>query len=140
MSGRQWDEGFTNFATGKPQKAIDTVAVAQNFQNDVAKAVSKAYQAMEELLADKYKNQEWEKRRADFPLIERLAKKHSAILEFIEEYVLNPVYETARAPVKDQDGVIVITIHSAKGTEREVCYVLNVSPQGIPDKPRYWPL
>ena len=35
-------------------------------------------------MAGKYKNQEWEKRRGDFPLLEKLAKKHSAILEFIE--------------------------------------------------------
>src|SRR5688572_6793152 len=95
-------------------------------------AVSNAFQTMEELLAEKYKNQEWEKRRGDFALVEKLAKKHSAILEFIEEYVLDPVYETRRSPAEDQDQVMIITIHSAKGTEREVCYVLNVSPQTYP--------
>jgi hypothetical protein len=115
-----------------PKRAIEAVTILRDFQNDVAKAVSKAYQAMEELLADRYKNQEWEKRRGDFPLVEKLAKKHSAILEFIEEYVLNPVYETVRSPREDQDRVVIITIHSAKGTEREVCYVMNVSPQAYP--------
>jgi DNA helicase II / ATP-dependent DNA helicase PcrA len=53
-------------------------------------------------------------------------------LEFIEEYVLDPVYETRRSPAEDQDQVIIITIHSANGTEREVGYVLNVSPQTYP--------
>ena len=72
-----------------PKRAIKTVALVRDFQNDVGKAVSKAFEAMEELLADKYKTQEWEKRRGDFALIEKLAKRHSAILEFIEEYVLN---------------------------------------------------
>jgi DNA helicase II / ATP-dependent DNA helicase PcrA len=115
-----------------PKRARETVAAVRDNQNDVGKAVSQAYRAMEELLADKYKNQEWEKRRGDFPLVEKLAKKHSAILEFIEEYVLDPVYETVRSPADDQDRLIVITIHSAKGTEREVCYVLNVSPQAYP--------
>jgi DNA helicase-2/ATP-dependent DNA helicase PcrA len=115
-----------------PERAIEAVTLVRDFQNDVAKAVSKAYQAMEELLAEKYKNQEWEKRRGDFPLVEKLAKKHSAILEFIEEYVLNPVYETVRFPGDYQDRVVIITIHSAKGTEREVCYIMNVSPQAYP--------
>jgi DNA helicase II / ATP-dependent DNA helicase PcrA len=46
--------------------------------------------------------------------------------------VLNPVYETVRSPRDDQDRVVIITIHSAKGTEREVCYVMNVSPQAYP--------
>ena len=115
-----------------PETAARTVSIVRDFQNDVAMAVSNAFHAMEELLAEKYKNQEWEKRHGDFALVEKLAKKHSAILEFIEEYVLDPVYETRRFRAEDQDQVILITIHSAKGTEREVCYVLNVSPQAYP--------
>ena len=88
---------------------------------------------MEEVLATKYKNQEWDKRRNDFSVIEKLAEKHSSILEFIEAYVLDPLYVTARRVAQnDNDVVTVITIHSAKGTEREVCYVLNVSPQAYP--------
>jgi DNA helicase II / ATP-dependent DNA helicase PcrA len=115
-----------------PKTAARTVSVVRDFQNDVAMAVSKAFRTMEELLAEKYKNQEWEKRRGDFALVEKLAKKHTAILEFIEEYVLEPVYETRRSRAENQDQVTIITIHSAKGTEREVCYVLNVSPQAYP--------
>jgi DNA helicase-2/ATP-dependent DNA helicase PcrA len=115
-----------------PKTAARTVSIVRDFQNDVAMAVCNAFQSLEELLADKYKNQEWEKRRSDFALVEKLAKKHTAILEFIEEYVLDPVYEIRRSPAQDQDQLILITIHSAKGTEREVCYVLNVSPQAYP--------
>jgi DNA helicase II / ATP-dependent DNA helicase PcrA len=88
---------------------------------------------MEEVLADKYKNQEWDKRRNDFSIVKKLAEKHSSILEFIEAYVLDPLYVTARRVAQDDnDLVTVITIHSAKGTEREVCYVLNVSPEAYP--------
>jgi DNA helicase II / ATP-dependent DNA helicase PcrA len=113
--------------------ARNTVAVVRDFQNDVAKALSTAYSAMEELLAKKYKHQEWDKRQNDFSLVERLAEKHSSILEFIEAYVLDPLYVTARKAADDDDDLVtVITIHSAKGTEREVCYVLNVSPQAYP--------
>jgi DNA helicase-2/ATP-dependent DNA helicase PcrA len=113
--------------------ARTTVATVRDFQNDVAKALSNAYSAMEKLLAEKYKNQEWDKRRNDFSVVEKLAQKHSSILEFIEAYVLDPLYVTARKTADDDDDVVtVITIHSAKGTEREVCYVLNVSPQAYP--------
>jgi DNA helicase-2/ATP-dependent DNA helicase PcrA len=73
---------------------------------------------MEELLADKHNNQEWEKRRGDFALVEKLAKKALGDLEFIEEYLLDSVYQTLRSPAQDQDQVTVITIHSAKGTGR----------------------
>ena len=51
-------------------------------------AVSKALETMEELLADKYKDQEWEKRCGFFALVEKLAKKDSAILEFIQSMCL----------------------------------------------------
>jgi DNA helicase II / ATP-dependent DNA helicase PcrA len=116
-----------------PNTARSTIGTVRDFQNDVAKALSKAYSAMEEVLAAKYKNQEWDKRRNDFSVIEKLAQKHSSILEFIEAYVLDPLYVTARRVAQnDNDVVTVITIHSAKGTEREVCYVLNVSPQAYP--------
>ena len=47
--------------------------------------------------------------------------------------MLDPLYVTARKTADNDDDVVtVITIHSAKGTEREVCYVLNVSPQAYP--------
>lgn len=115
-----------------PKAAINTVAIVRDFQNDVANAITKAFDALEEQLAGKYRNQDWEKRRGDFSVVEKLAKKHSSILEFIEEYVLDPVYDTQRFRADDRDGVTVITIHSAKGTEREVCYVLNVSPHAYP--------
>src|SRR5258708_16401868 len=54
------------------------------------------------------------------------------MLEFIREYVLDLLYITARHAEEDNDLVTVITIHLAKGTEREICYVLNVSPQSFP--------
>ena len=69
--------------------------------------------------------QEWDKRRNDFAVVTKLAEKHSSILEFIGEYVLDPLYVTARNAAEDDDLVTVITIHSAKGTEREICYVLT---------------
>jgi DNA helicase-2/ATP-dependent DNA helicase PcrA len=116
-----------------PKTAPSTVAIVRDFQNDVAKALSRAYSAMGEILAAKYKNQEWDKRRNDFSVVEKLAEKHSSILEFIEAYVLDPLYVTARKVAQDDNDVVtVITIHSAKGMEREVCYVLNVSPQAYP--------
>ena len=52
-----------------PEIAARTCSIVRDLQNDVAMAVSKAFQTMEELLAEKYKNQEWEKRRGDFALV-----------------------------------------------------------------------
>jgi len=45
---------------------------------------------------------------------------------------LNPVYNNEIEDKANEDSVDLITIHSAKGTEREVCYVVNVSPGAFP--------
>jgi ATP-dependent exoDNAse (exonuclease V) beta subunit len=120
---------------GKLLGAATTVLYAiKDHRFDVAKAVTYAVNGMEEVLSAKYRNQDWDRRRKDFRLVERLADKHSSILAFIEEYTLDPVYVSKIDRVEFEDVVTVITIHSAKGTEREVCYVANVSPGAFPLK------
>lgn len=118
--------------SGLPPLAVKVIKIVNKFQNEVAKAVASAFRAMEELLAEKYKNKEWDKRRRDFSLVEKLAEKHSSILAFIEEYLLDPIHVSQVARKENDDVVTIITIHSAKGTECEVCYVINVSPGAYP--------
>ena len=120
--------------TKVPPLASKVIEIVRDLHSDVSKAVSQAAQAMDELLAAKYKNQEWDKRKRDFRLVEKLADKHSAILAFIEEYLLDPVHGTEVASGETEDVVTVTTIHSAKGTECDVCYVVNVSPGAFPPK------
>lgn len=115
-----------------PASAVSIVEIVRTFQSDVAKAVSNAVKALDEVLSDKYKNQEWDMRRKDFRLVEKLAEKHSSILGFIEEYILDPVYVSKADRTEADDAVTIITIHSAKGTESNVCYVINVSPGAYP--------
>lgn len=115
-----------------PAQATEVIKIVKRFECEVSRSVSNAFKAMEELLGEKYKNQEWDKRRRDFTLVERLAEKHTSILGFMEEYLLDPVHGTQVEKKEDDDVVTVITIHSAKGTECEVCYVINVSPGASP--------
>lgn len=75
---------------------------------------------------------DWDRRRGDFSLVEKLVKRHTSILAFIEEYLLDPVYSSKRLRTEEDDLVTLITIHSAKGTEKPVCYVINVSPGSFP--------
>ena len=68
----------------------------------------------------------------DFTILERLARKHSSVLEFLEAYVLEPLYQDEVDRADDEDVVTLITIHSAKGAECKRCYVINVSPGAYP--------
>lgn len=115
-----------------PSLAVEVIEAVRQHQTDVSKAVNLATTMLEERIAHKYSLDEWAKRKEDFPAIEKLATKYTSISEFIHDYLLNPVYGVKVKRVKNDDVVTIITIHSAKGTESKVAYVVNVSPGAFP--------
>ena len=115
-----------------PKQAVEVVRIVTELQGNVAEALLAAFKGLQNILADKYRNQDWEKRKRDIPLVGKLAEKHNSILAFIEEYLLDPLHGSQVSPSDDGDKVTVITIHSAKGVECETCYVVNVSPGACP--------
>ena len=104
--------------------------VAQTSTN-VASSLNKAFSSLCPLLETKYAKLNWEKRRGDFPAVSSLASKHSSILSFLEEYILDPVSTSEVLPNGD-DVLKLITVHSAKGTEANRCYVIGCSPGMAP--------
>lgn len=114
-----------------PEECKSAVAKVAALSGNPAAAFSTAINMLGDVLAHIYRNREWDKRKRDFHLVERLAKRHDSILGFIEEYLLDPVYGS-RIEEVDEDAVILITIHSAKGMEKPICYVVNVSPGSFP--------
>lgn len=108
---------------------LSSIADIQSFPSD---AIKKIYDIMEPRLKELYKN-EWEWRKADFPILEEVALNTSGISEFIAEYVLDPKLETTvKEKGQDEDCCILSTIHSAKGLEASNCYIVNVSPSAYP--------
>ena len=100
-------------------------------KQEVQACVSLGIQAIEAQLAENYKK-DWNRRQGDFELVKQLASKHTQLSEFLEEYVLDPVSISEIERQSDSDVVTLITIHSAKGTEQKVCYVVNVTPGQYP--------
>ncbi|MGF2635403.1 ATP-dependent helicase [Acinetobacter johnsonii] len=100
-------------------------------KQEVQACVSLGIQAIEAQLAENYKK-DWNRRQGDFELVKQLASKHAQLSEFLEEYVLDPVSISEIERQSDSDVVTLITIHSAKGTEQKVCYVVNVTPGQYP--------
>ncbi|UIZ96801.1 ATP-dependent helicase [Acinetobacter johnsonii] len=100
-------------------------------KQEVQACVGLGIQAIEAQLAENYKK-DWNRRQGDFELVKRLASKHTQLSEFLEEYVLDPVSISEIERQSDSDVVTLITIHSAKGTEQKVCYVVNVTPGQYP--------
>lgn len=110
--------------------AITELASTENITPK--KAYDTSCRVLHDLLAKKYENQHWDSRKRDFSLVSSLAEKHETVLGFLEEYVLNPVSETEIRDGEDVKPVILSTIHSAKGAEAKVCYVINVSANAFP--------
>ena len=108
---------------------------------NVKVALQETYAKMEVPLAFKYRKDWEEKRKSDFPVLEMLGDNYASIGQLISEGILenakqlngNPVLEGSKISDSEiKDHVIISTVHSAKGLEAEVCYVLNVSPKVYP--------
>lgn len=98
-----------------------------------SQAIAKTLETMENRLKELYKD-EWKWRKEDFDVLQEVALNTGGIQEFISEYVLDPKLETT---VKDgengpKDACILTTIHSAKGLEANICYLLKASPASYP--------
>ena len=135
-------ETFTSIISGKEglQVASYYQAVHEN-KGNVKKAVQELYKLMEFDLAMKYSKDWTEKRKGDFPVLEMLAENYATLGEFISEGILdNSTNVSGGATLEgsqlytseEKDHVTISTVHSAKGLEADVCFVLNVSPKTYP--------
>lgn len=75
---------------------------------------------------------DWDRRVKDLKLLRRLAEKHETVGEFLETYTLDPITESEANRDDQDDMVTLITVHSAKGTESSVCYLIGVQPGNYP--------
>jgi DNA helicase-2/ATP-dependent DNA helicase PcrA len=89
-------------------------------------AVSRAVDFMHLIQKKRYPN--WQKRARDYELLITLAKRHKSLESFLETYTLDPVAATFDTKPENKDVLTLITVHSAKGTESKVAYVLKVQP------------
>jgi DNA helicase-2/ATP-dependent DNA helicase PcrA len=76
-------------------------------------------------------------RIGDIEQLERLAGQYASREQFITELTLDPPQVTsdlAGDPARDEDYLILSTIHSAKGQEWDSVYVLNVADGNFPNE------
>jgi DNA helicase-2/ATP-dependent DNA helicase PcrA len=76
-------------------------------------------------------------RMGDLEQLETLAVQHASRERFLTELTLDPPVVTgdqSSGASKDEDYVILSTIHSAKGQEWDIVYVLNVADGNFPSE------
>ncbi len=108
----------------------DAPRALRGLVDEPAAAVRAGMEQLEPLLSQRYER--WAQRKRDLELLVRLAERHRSLEAFLETYALEPVYATDRDRVEDEDAVTLITVHSAKGTEAPVCYLIRVEPGVYP--------
>jgi DNA helicase-2/ATP-dependent DNA helicase PcrA len=76
-------------------------------------------------------------RRGDLEQLERLAAQYPTRESFVTELTLDPPQasgDLAGDPLRDEDYLILSTVHSAKGQEWEAVHVLNVTDGSFPSE------
>ncbi len=100
--------------------------------NTPVELVDAAFSSLEARLATIFQNDNWDARKRDFEYVREVASKHRTMSGFVDEYLLNPVYERDKERAATDDKVRIITVHSAKGLEASRCFVIDVAPGEFP--------
>ena len=120
-----------------PRQITDTLDMINDNRGSAISAIKTSCKALEERLAIIYKD-EWASRKKDFEILFSLAERASGLESFISDFVLSPrLEETLRTDESTDDYLVLSTIHSAKGLESTVCFILDVSPYAFPTERAY---
>jgi len=119
--------------------APDSINILEDafIQVNVSAMITTCFKGMQGTLENKYKAQNWEKRSQDINVILQLSSKKVSLSDFLNEYVIDPLYVTEPTLSDEDDKVTLSTIHSAKGTESNRVYIINVTPGAYPSTRSY---
>lgn len=128
------DECLFKLMSMNLQDEISSTLVAiSDLQYNPSESISKALFHMSDRLHEIYKDEWVSWRKDDFNILMNVAMSSSSVSEFVAEYVLDPKLEDSnKSPGKKDDCCVLTTIHSAKGLEAALCYILNVSTFSFP--------
>ncbi len=110
-----------------------TLAQSRGRSSDVVADVHAVRQFYTPLLEMKYDDPF--SRRQDLEQLEKMAARYKTRLEFLTELTLDPPSSTQDLPDdpwKDEDYLVLSTIHSAKGLEWDSVYIIHASDGNIP--------
>jgi len=112
---------------------MQTLAASRGKRSDVQADVHAVRLFYQPLLETKYENPV--ERGRDLEQLEKLASRSRSRLNFLTEMTLDPPSSTQDLPDnpwKDEDYLILSTIHSAKGLEWDTVYIIHAADGNIP--------
>lgn len=108
----------------------DVAALGTHTPDTLVERVSAFYAP---LLEQHYENPE--PRRHDLTHLTQLAAGYDSLRAFLDDLILDPPISTADlagAPLKDDDWLVLTTIHSAKGLEWDAVYLIHAADGCLP--------
>lgn len=115
------------------EKLLSLISLVAQNSSDAQKAVTIAIEHMTPILAERYKGAQWNKRKIDLESLVTLSAKYHSIQDFIDSCIVDPINDAEVEQSDIDDLVTISTIHTAKGTERDICFVVNVSVGSYPN-------
>jgi len=112
-------------------RLMDDLAVAE--EHNPAAQVQRIRLFYDGLMAQRYENAK--ARLRDLEHIEQVASRYKSRRQLLTDLTLDPPNSTsdiAANPLKDEDWLVLSTIHSAKGCEWDVVYVIHASDGCMP--------
>jgi len=107
--------------------AATTLMNIKMLEVEVNRAIEAAMRGLRRLLEHKYK-EDWDRRKNDIALLEKIGAGSESLTAFISDYILDPSLGTGVKNEGDPDDCVTLTtIHSAKGLEARNCYLINVN-------------
>ena len=115
---------------GSSHGAISAYEQTSSTQLSPKACIAAAVQSLSPRLEEKY--DKWSFREQDLKLLITVSKKYKTISDFIDAFTLEPMTSTELRQPGDSDAVLLITVHSAKGTESPICFVANAKQGTYP--------
>ena len=115
---------------GEKHSAIYAYKQVESKQETPKKCVYKAVQHLTPILKERY--DKWNFRSQDLDLLITVSEKYETISDFIDAFTLEPMTSTEVQKLENSDAVSLITVHSAKGTEAPICFVVDAKQGTYP--------
>ena len=121
-------------ATIMQAKAPETSAFLNRFQPaptpyENLQAILKFYDSTS-LFLRRY--DEWDTRRKDLDVVLKVSQKYQSLTAFLEAFKLDPDQEARQQRGDAGKCITLITVHSAKGTESDIVYIMRVQQGTFP--------
>ncbi len=115
---------------GSSHNAITSIKLTDSNKHIPKLCISNAVQSLTPILKERY--DKWNYRYQDLKLLITVAEKYKTISDFIDAFTLEPMTSTEIEKLENDDAVLMITVHSAKGTEAPICFVANAKQGTYP--------